>query len=168
MVSVRRAELKDVADIIAICSAGWQETYKDLVSQSCIDQVIKEYYNTVSVTKEVTENSPNFHGYWVAEKEGRVLGCIGGGIDGENAGHVYVFYVHPDMKGQGIGTALLNAFTAYQKETYGITEQWVTSLMEGNLIGQAFYEKSGFVFDYATEDKQAEHSNRSFHLKRPV
>lgn len=168
MLQVRRAELKDVAGIIAVCSDGWRETYKDLVPASYIDQVIAAYYNTEWVTREFAENTPYYHGYWVAEKEGEVVGCIGGGVDEQNAGHVYVFYVRPDMKRQGVGSALLEAFTTYQKETYGITEQWITSLMEGNLVGQAFYEKSGFVFEFATENPDAPHSHRSLHLKRHV
>ena len=168
MLQVRRAELKDVAGIIAVCSNGWRETYQDLVPQSYIEQVIADYYNTERVTREFAENTPYYHGYWVAESDGEVVGCIGGGIDEQNAGHVYVFYVHPDVKRKGIGTALLEAFTTYQKETYRITEQWITSLMEGNRIGQAFYGKSGFVFEFATENPDAPHSRRSLHLKRKV
>lgn len=165
---VRRAELKDVPAIIAVCSDAWRQTYQHLVPTSYMEQVIAEYYNTDRVTREYAEDTPNYHGYWVAEKDGQILGCIGGGIDDQNAGHVYVFYVRPDVKRQGIGTALLEELTAYQKSTYGITEQWITSLMEGNLIGQAFYEKSGFIFEFATESNQSAHSHRSLHLKRKV
>ncbi len=100
--------------------------------------------------------------------DGQVVGCIGGGIDQGNAGHIYVFYVRPELKRQGVGSALLKEFTAYQKNTYGIKEQWVSSLTEGNRIGQAFYEKSGFVFDFATESRDPSHAQRKFHLKRSV
>lgn len=168
MLQVRRAESKDVPAIIAICSDGSRESYEDLVPQSYIDQVIAEYYNTERVTKEFAANTAYYHGYWVAERNGEILGCIGGGVDEQNAGHVYIFYVRPDIKRQGVGSALLEEFTAYQKESYGITEQWITSLMEGNLIGQSFYEKSGFIFQFATENPKAPHSRRSLHLKRIV
>ena len=130
--------------------------------------MIATYYNTERVTREFAENTPYYHGYWVAEKDGEVVGCIGGGIDEQNEGHVFVFYVRPDRKRQGIGSALLEAFTTYQKETYGITEQWITSLMEGNRIGQAFYAKNGFVFAFATENLDVPHFHRSLHLKRNV
>lgn len=165
---VRRARLEDVTGIIKVCSDGWRETYQDLVPQSYIEQVVADYYNEERVTREYAEDTPYYHGYWVAEKDDEVLGCIGGGIDEQNAGHVYVFYVHLDVKRQGIGTALLEAFTAYQKRAYGITEQWITSLMEGNRIGEAFYEKNGFIFEFATENPDAPHSHRSLHLKRNV
>ncbi|MFC5631407.1 MULTISPECIES: GNAT family N-acetyltransferase [Streptococcus] len=165
---IRRAELKDVPQIMDICSRGWQETYKDLVPHSYIDQVIEEYYNEERVTKDVLDNSPYYYGYWVAVEDDKVLGCIGGGIDDNNEGHIYVLYVDPNLKRRGIGSHLVDAFTAYQKETYGIEQQWITSAMEGNQIGLSFYEKQGFVFQYATESKQDPSFPKGFHLKRQV
>lgn len=165
---IRRAEVKDVPMIIDICSRGWQVTYKDLVPQSYIDQVIAEYYNEERVTNDVQDNSPYYHGYWVAVKNDNILGCIGGGIDKQNEGHVYVLYVDPDLKRQGIGSQLLAAFTDYQKDTYNIEQQWITSAMEGNETGLSFYEKQGFVFQYATDSRQDPLFPKGFHLKRHV
>ncbi|MGT2828577.1 GNAT family N-acetyltransferase [Streptococcus hillyeri] len=165
---IRRAVLKDVPQIMAVCSRGWRETYKDLVPQSYINQVIEDYYNEARVTKDVLDDSPYYHGYWVVVEDDKVLGCIGGGIDEHNEGHIYVLYVDPELKRQGIGSQLVDAFTAYQKETYGIEKQWITSAMEGNRIGLSFYEKQGFIFQYATESKKSPSFPRSFHLKRSV
>ena len=153
LLTVRRAEVKDVVAIASICSDAWRQTYKDMLPQSYIEQVIADYYSLERVAKECAENTPYFYGYWVAVKDGQVLGCIGGGIDQENAGHIYVFYVRPELKRQGVGSSLLKEFPAYQKSSYGISEQWVSSLTEGNRLGQAFYEKSGFVVDFATESQ---------------
>lgn len=165
---IRRAEVRNVPKIIDICSRGWQVTYKDLVPQSYIDQVIAEYYNEERVAKDVLDNSSYYHGYWVAVKDDNTLGCIGGGIDKQNEGHVYVLYVDPDLKRQGVGSQLLAAFTDYQKDTYSIEQQWITSVMEGNVIGLSFYEKQGFDFQYATESKQDSSFPRGFHLKRSI
>lgn len=165
---IRRAELTDVPQIMDVCSRGWQATYQDLVPQSYIDQVIDEYYNDERVTKDVLESSSYYHGYWVAVEDDKVLGCIGGGVDNRNEGHIYVLYVDPDLKRQGIGSQLVAAFTTYQKDTYEIEEQWITSAMEGNMVGLSFYEKQGFIFQYATESKQHPSFPRGFHLKRTV
>ena len=168
LLAVRRSEAKDVEVIASICSDGWRQTYKDILPQSYIEEVIADYYSLERVSKECAENTPYFHGYWVAEMDGQVVGCIGGGIDQENAGHIYVFYVRPELKRQGVGSALLKEFTAYQKSSYGIKEQWVSFLTEGNHIGHAFYEKNGFVLDFVTDSQDPSHDLRKFHLKRSV
>lgn len=167
-ITVQKATVDDVKAISEICSSSWIETYQGIYPENYIQQVIREYYNPERVTKEVLETSKYWNGYWVAKRGNQVLGCIGGGVDDQNAGHVYVFYVRPDIKRQGVGSALLEGLTAYQKATYGITDQWITSVTEGNRIGIAFYEKSGFVFDFATENTTAPHDRRNLHLKRTV
>ena len=89
LLTVRRAEAKDVEAIASIISDAWRQTYKNILPQSYIEEVIADYYSLDRVAKECAENTPYFHGYWVAVKDGQVLGCIGGGIDQENAGHIY-------------------------------------------------------------------------------
>ncbi|MBY5034560.1 GNAT family N-acetyltransferase [Streptococcus gallolyticus] len=165
---IRKATLADVEAISRICSDGWRETYKHLHTQDHINMVIEEYYNLQRVQKDVTECSAAWSGYWVAEEDETVEGCIGGGIDQDNNCHIYVFYVAPELKRRGIGTALLQAFTDYQIETYGIEWQWVTSVTEGNLLGLAFYEKQGFTFDFATENSQDCQLPKNLHYKRKV
>lgn len=78
----------------------------------------------------------------VANLGGHILGVIGGGVVNQMR-TVYVLYVHPDYKGRGIGKALLEALTTYQKHHYSITQQqvYVTS---GNEPALAFYKKMGF------------------------
>ena len=141
LLALRRAEAKDVEAIASICSDGWRQTYKDILPQSYIEEVIADYYSLERVAKECAENTPYFHGYWVAEMDGQAVGCIGGGIDQENAGHIYVFYVRPELKRQGVGSALLKEFTAYQKSSYGISEQWVSLSQRGITLGRPFMKR---------------------------
>lgn len=167
-ITVQKATVDDVKAISEICSSSWIETYQGIYPENYIQQVIREYYNPERVTKEVLETSKYWNGYWVAKRGNQVLGCIGGGVDDQNAGHVYVFYVRPDIKRQGVGSALLESLTAYQKETYGITEQWITSVTEGNRIGIAFYEKTGFRFQYANEKQENPKLAKSLHYSRKL
>lgn len=168
MVDVRQATPDDVPDIIHVCRRAWSVTYADLHTEDYIARVLDEYYNPERVLKEVRETSRNWNGYWVAERDGQILGCIGGGVNEKNAGHIYVFYVLPELKRQGIGSALLEQFTQYQQETYGITEQWVTSVTEGNLMAIPFYEGQGFFLDHATENPEGSHLPGNLHYHRSL
>lgn len=142
MIKVRFATKEDAKHISDICSKAWEVTYADIYSKEYIDKVIEEFYNIVRITKESSESSPHWHGYIVAHVHQKILGCIGGAIDGET-GFIYVLYVDPKHKGQGVGSALLNFLTKYQKENYGITRQEVF-VTTGNMMGIPFYEKNGF------------------------
>ncbi|MGT2911809.1 N-acetyltransferase family protein [Streptococcus cameli] len=164
---IRRANQSDIDGIISVCSAGWRDTYADLHTQDYIEEVIQEYYNPSRIAKEIEEETPDFHGYWVAEEDGNVLGCIGGGIDAQG-GHIYVFYVEPTLKGQGIGTALLNGFTQYQKDKYVIDTQWITYVTEGNYIGLSFYQKQGFHLDKILPNRFNPDFPRSLQLRRTI
>lgn len=118
------------------------KTYANIYSKDYIDKVIDEFYNIERIAKESSESSSIWHGYMVAYLGQKILGCIGGAIEGE-IGFIYVLYVDPDHKGQGVGSALLDFLTNYQKENYGITRQEVF-VTTGNMMGIPFYEKKGF------------------------
>lgn len=142
MIKVRFATKEDAKYISDICSEAWKITYADIYSKDYIDKVIEEFYNVERIAKESSESSPHWHGYMVAHENQKILGCIGGAIDGE-IGFIYVLYVDPKHKGQGVGGALLDFLTNHQKENYGITRQEVF-VTTGNMMGILFYEKNGF------------------------
>lgn len=54
-----------------------------------------------------------------------------------------MLYVKPALRGNGIGTALLD-FVTTQQRSAGATEQWV-SVTEGNDLGIPFYRARGFA-----------------------
>ena len=89
--------------------------------------------------------SREWGGYFVAVEENEVIGAIGGGMINQIVGEVFVLYLKPDRRNEGIGTMLLNALTKQQKEEFKATEQWV-SVVKGNQKGIPFYEAKGFVF----------------------
>lgn len=141
MIKVRFATEEDAKSISNLCSKAWKVTYADIYSKEYIDKVIAEFYNVERIAKESTESSSYWHGYIVAYEDEKILGCIGGAIKGE-IGSVFVLYVDPDHKGQGVGSTLLEFLTDYQKENYGITRQEVF-VTTGNMMGIPFYEKKG-------------------------
>ena len=60
----------------------------------------------------------------------------------DNFGEVFVLYLNPSRRNEGIGTMILDAITKQQKEEYNATEQWV-SVAKGNQKGIPFYEAKG-------------------------
>ena len=101
--------------------------------------------------KDLTECSLEWNGYWLAEESGRPLGCIGGGMSEDHKANIYVLYVLPQSQRKGIGHALVQTLTAYQKESFQAKQQAVT-VTEGNQNAISFYEKEGFVFELAQEN----------------
>lgn len=146
-VSIRRAaqqDAKPMADLLAKCQ--WF-TYEELYSEEYIENLISQYYNVQRVEEEIIYISRDWHGYFIAEIDKRIVGIIGGGMTEASIGEIYVFYIDPSLRGKGIGTRLLDFFTKYQKFTYNAYEQWV-AVAQGNQYGIPFYEARGFTFQH--------------------
>ncbi|MEI2369089.1 GNAT family N-acetyltransferase [Niallia circulans] len=131
MIEVRKAEPKDVEGIAKVCRDGYWATYEDLCSKEYITRIISTFYNRERIHREVTETSREWGGYFVAIDNDEVVGAIGGGMINDTAGEVFVFYISPDRRNEGIGTKLLDVLTKQQKEEFAASEQWV-SVAKGN------------------------------------
>ncbi|PQD96707.1 GNAT family N-acetyltransferase [Pradoshia eiseniae] len=144
MIEIKLADLTHVKGIQDVCSRGYRATYPGLRSKDYIEKVIEEFYNQERITKEVTEHSRHWGGYFVAVENGQVIGAAGGGMESDTLGELYVLYLDPNRRGEGIGTLLLDAVTAQQKE-WGATEQRV-AVAKDNQKAIPFYEARGFRF----------------------
>ncbi len=147
MIIVSKANENHVQGIKRVCSEGYRATYHQLLSENYINGVIKEFYNEKRILQEVTQSDTHWGGYFVALDHKEVVGAIGGGMVSESAGEVFVLYLDPSRRKEGIGTFLLNALTRQQKEEFSATEQWV-SVAKDNHLGIPFYEARGFRFQY--------------------
>ncbi|WP_409296751.1 GNAT family N-acetyltransferase [Peribacillus sp. SCS-26] len=144
MIVVKKAEIQHIEGIIKVCSDGYRATYSDTHSHEYIERTIREFYQYERVHKEVTHTNDEWNGYFAALEGGKVVGAIGGGLIDQDKGEIFVLYLDPDRRGEGIGTQLLHAFTDVQKSK-GAAEQWV-SVSKGNMKGIPFYEARGFRF----------------------
>ena len=151
MLSIRKANVNDIQSIQSICKESWKTTYKNIYPSQYIEQVFSIFYNKERLIKDLTECSLEWNGYWLAEENGRPLGCIGGGMSEDHKANIYVLYVLPQFQRKGIGHALVQTLTAYQKESSQAKQQAVT-VTEGNQNAISFYEKEGFVFELAQEN----------------
>jgi ribosomal protein S18 acetylase RimI-like enzyme len=146
-ITIRRASRKDAEAITNVLAKSQWFTYEKLYSEDYITKLIDQYYNVQRIEQEIVSINEKWHGYFIAEMFGKIVGVIGGGMTSATEGEVYVFYLDPLMRGMGIGTRLLDFFTKIQKYTYGANDQSV-SVAKGNDYGIPFYEARGFIFQH--------------------
>jgi GNAT superfamily N-acetyltransferase len=138
---IRRAETRDAEGIARVCAAGWRDTYRGLKEPERIEAVIAEYYAPERIRREI-DATKGWDGWIVAVEDNTVIGGGGGGMTGPDVGEVFVLYLDPTRRGEGIGTLILNAITE-QQLAQGAREQWV-SVEPENSKGLPFYYHRGF------------------------
>ena len=167
LVNIRQATKKDALAISEVLILSQWFTYESLYSTEYIQKLINQYYNVQRIEQEIVSISNEWHGYFIAEIDGKVLGVIGGGVTADRIGEVYVFYLDPEMRGKGIGTRLLNFFTKIQKHIYGVTEQRV-AVAKGNSYGIPFYEARGFIYQHEETAYGGSHEDISLIYRREL
>jgi GNAT superfamily N-acetyltransferase len=143
---VRPARPGEESAVRDVCCAGFAASSRGLLPPAATERRIREYYDLARVRSELAPagDDPRWQGYVVAATaSGRVIGAAGGGVTDRTVGHVLVLYLDLALRGQGIGTALLDAVTR-QQVAAGATEQRV-SVTEGNELAIPFYLARGFV-----------------------
>lgn len=153
LIQIMKANKSHVEGISDVCSRGYWATYGETHSKEWIEGVIREFYNHERILREVIESNRDWGGYFVAVENRKVVGAAGGGMIDQEVGELFVIYVDPDRRNEGIGSKLLNAITKQQKEEYGAKIQWV-SVQKGNMKGIPFYESKGFRFQYENIPKE--------------
>lgn len=168
MIEIRRAVLEDAPGISKVCTDGYRKTYPELLPESQIEKVIREFYNEERIRKEIVETFRGWNGWFVAVDDGQVVGAGGGGFTGEETSELFVLYLDPDRKREGIGSKVLAAITTDQIAR-GAKEQWV-SVAKGNRMGIPFYEAAGFEFQEERSSYGAleEDGHRSLCYKRKL
>ncbi|UOQ45500.1 GNAT family N-acetyltransferase [Halobacillus salinarum] len=143
MIEVKRGRPEHVAGIARVCIEGRQDAIAGLKSLENIKRNNQIFYNHDRITRELSE-AEGWDGYFAALDDGNVAGAIGGGMVDAEKSEIYVLYLDPKRRREGIGTQLLNYLTEIQLQK-GSKEQWV-SVLKGNDKGIPFYEAKGFQF----------------------
>lgn len=143
---VRLARPEESGEVCEVCTEGFTASSEGILTPGTISRQVTTYYDPVRVHREIESAgaTPEWQGYVVAvDPDGHVLGAGGGGVRDGSVGQVFVLYLRMNLRGRGIGTALLDFVTDQQRQT-GAREQWV-SVTEGNDLGIPFYRARGFV-----------------------
>ncbi|MBC5637285.1 GNAT family N-acetyltransferase [Ornithinibacillus sp. BX22] len=142
MMEIKKANKSHVSGIVKVCTEANWATYRSIYKKEYIESIIATYYNDERILEEVSSSSKDWGGYFVALDQDEVVGVAGGGMISDLDAEVYVLYLDPNRRNEGIGSLLLNAVTEQQEE-YGARIQWV-SVQKGNKKAIPFYEAKGF------------------------
>jgi amino-acid N-acetyltransferase len=115
-IAVRRARIGDVRRI------------KDLVD--CYAGVVLLAKQLVTLYEDVQE-------FWVAERDGSILGCGALHVLWEDLAEIRTLAVHPDAVGQGVGYALVTRLVQHGREL-GLRRLFVLTFEE------CFFSRHGF------------------------
>ncbi len=121
---------------------GWRDTYHGIKEPKRIDAVIAEYYTPERISREIA--APEGWDGWIVAVEGdSVIGAAPRlGMTEPGVGEIFVLYLDPTRRGEGIGTLILDAITEQQRARGVLREQWV-SVEPENTKGLPFYIARG-------------------------
>ncbi|MBB6635436.1 GNAT family N-acetyltransferase [Cohnella thailandensis] len=163
MIEIKRADSTHVQGIAEVCAQANRATYGEIYAKEYLEEIIAKYYTPERIAEEVGSPTRAWGGYWVAVEKDRVIGAGGGGMIGDAESEIFALYVSPDRRNEGIGSLLIEAITAQQKE-FGAAAQWI-SVQKGNHKGIPFYEARGFELQGEEEE---EHGYLSLRYKRVI
>jgi GNAT superfamily N-acetyltransferase len=103
--------------------------------------VIAEYCEPERIRREIAAPE-GWNGWIVAVEDETVVGAGGGGMTEPGVGEIFVLYLDPTRRGEGIGTLILDAITE-EPRAQGAREQG-GSVEPENKKGLPFYFARGF------------------------
>lgn len=132
---IRRATPNDAKEVKAAHYYAYQVSYKGYLPD--------DYLKNMPFDDAIIERTANHikeHEYYVAEKDGRVVGFACLVYPEEKVVEIEALYVHPDFQKQGAGTALINEVCSLKKAE-GYTKLVLWTMENGPSLG--FYQKQG-------------------------
>lgn len=140
---IRDAGPDDALDIAALHVASWKTAYRGMVSDQALDDLAIADFEPI--WRETLAAFPgNVQGAWLGTSlQGFV--CAGPIVDRDPDqvldGFIHALHVAPDLKGRGIGKALLHAgFRWLLSQGCSMAGLWV---FEKNLASRMFYKRMG-------------------------
>jgi GNAT superfamily N-acetyltransferase len=138
--TVRRATREDAEAVRDVASAGWRDTYSGVLRATTIEAFLAGPYGIENVRRRITE-----HDFFVAEGEDGIAAFADAVPDGARI-FLAAMYALPVRRGQGAGTALLEAIAGLHPAL-----PIDAHVLLGNRKGESFYERRGFVPEESLE-----------------
>jgi len=153
---IRNATPADAEDLAKVRVKSWQTAYKGLLPDEVLDSLDLEE-NTSRFLRRLENPGDYTSEDWVFERDGCVIGWLSwmpgrdADVDSEAVAELLALYALPEVFGQGIGHALMEAFLTKLRSlnSYKKVTLWV---LEENKGAIGFYERHGFEADGRTKD----------------
>ena len=141
---ILKAEPKDIEQIVQINIDNWQSTYKGLLSEEFLNHLdpesLKEEWKDRVVNTLVAKEEDTVLGYGVSSLDNEITDCV----------YIDTLQVKEDMRGKGIGTAVLKTLlqNAFEK-----VSQCSICIVVGNDQARQLYQHLGFEhYTYFDDD----------------
>lgn len=140
-ITLRQATIADVASIREVAERTWPVSYREIISPEQIRYMLDLMYSESKIEAAVSDPKQAF---WLAEKNGTVLGFCGIEHGWPEAGftRIHKLYILPDTQGLGLGKILVDQVAAEARK-YGNNQLHLNVNKNNRAI--AFYSKHGFV-----------------------
>jgi ribosomal protein S18 acetylase RimI-like enzyme len=138
---IRSATSSDVAAVRDLARASLTASYAPALDGDTIEAAVEGWYSEDAVSTAVAEDRTVM---LLATDGADVVGFAKGVVVGrrEPVGEIHWLHVHPDSRGQGIGTDLLDRIES-ELADYG-AERFAGFTLAVNEEGAAFYEHHGY------------------------
>ncbi len=131
--TVRTAEARDLPTIRAVAIAAWRDTYRDLLRPETIEAFLDAAYSEQRLAERIAQDR-----FLIAEIGDRTV-AFADAVERSDRVDLAAIYAHPDARGRGAGTALLEEILNLMP---GLPV--VADVLDGNRKGEVFYERRGF------------------------
>jgi GNAT superfamily N-acetyltransferase len=136
--TIRRATPDDIPALIEMQREGWTCDYIGYMPDGYGEMAMQRYGAPETIREHIAE----YAYYFVAEREGTVIGTICGDNLNETDAEIWWIHVPSAYRGEGIGRALVEYFRTHLPPN--IASLYVTTF-DGYTPTVTFYERVGFV-----------------------
>lgn len=142
---IRKATLKDAKDIKSAHYHAYQVNYRGYVPDDFLDSLVFDEAAVQRMADYMKKDE-----FYVAEKEGHVIGFAELRYPEEGVVEIGGLYVHPDFQKLGAGSSLVKKI-CQMKKTKGYEKVILWTIKNGPSIG--FYTKQGLKLSNVPEKK---------------
>ncbi len=135
---------------VMIPAYGWDQRYEAHVAHIVGDFLMA--------------HDPQRERFWIADRAGEVLGCVGLTRESDTRARLRLLFVEPQARGMGLGRRLTETCVAYARDQgYAEVVLWTVSVLEA---ARAIYAELGFEMIAAeTSDLSASMCDETWLLK---